>query len=299
MLQPPVQKANTCYRTVEDRCWTETVMELRCDGSIPSKTYPACEQDIKEGRRNVYSANPIVCANNSQSGACVLAGTERTQNIGACVGDPNEHKWTGAWCPWVPRTDWTKFDPTIGPNLNCPIPMLGLSGNRRQIIETLDRMTPVSGGTHTDVGLRWGMRTLSPDGDWPSFFGLSKPPVKWKGEETKMMILISDGENSQAIDYPGYWGCKGYVNPGCTGSPDQAALDQRTTQWCNYLKNEKKVDLFVIAVNFTNPQAVQLLNNCAGPNKNGVARFYRIDAAELKNVMKIIAGQVVKLRITS
>lgn len=298
ILKPPVQKVDTCYRSVEDKCWYETVQELSCEG-IPPKTYASCQQDIKAGRRNVYSASPIVCADSTQNGVCLLAGTERTTNVGPCVGDPNEWGWKGSWCPWVPPTNWTKFDATIGPNLNCPVPMLGLSGNRKQVIETLDRMTPVSGGTHTDVGLRWGMRSLSPVGDWPSFFGLTKEPAKWKGEETKMMILITDGENQQAVDYPGYWGCKGYINPGCTGSPDQAELDRRTLQWCNFVKMEKKIDLFVIAVNFSKPAAIQLLQTCAGPAKQNVARFYRIDAAELKNVMKIIAGQVVKLRITS
>jgi hypothetical protein len=289
------QLAATCTRKVKDVCVTKQRQVLKC--RMPSRTYASCKQDIAGGRRNVFATKATTCTD-LRDNACVLAGTETTSTAGPCVADPNEWRWTGAWCPWVPRTDWTKFDATIGPNLNCPAPMLGLSGNRRQVIETLDRMTPVSGGTHADVGLRWGLRTLSPSADWPAFFGLTKPPVKWAGEETKMMILITDGENTQAIDYPGYWGCKGYLNPGCAGSPEQPELDLRTTAWCNYIKKEKKIDLFVIAVNFTNAAAVSLLQRCAGEPKQGVSRFYRIDAAEMKNVMKLIAGQVVKLRLT-
>ena len=273
-------------------CEDKLVKELVCD---TWQNYNSCWQDIAGGRKNPFMANAGVCASSS----CNKRGTVVTPTqIGPCVGDPNEpglRNGSLKWCPWVPVTAWTKHDPIAGPNLNCPTPMLGLSGNRRQVIQTLDRMTPVPGGTHADVGLRWGLRTLSPNGDWPAFFGLTKAPTAFKGQERKIMVLITDGENSQAVDYPGYWGCSSASNPGCGTSPDKAKLDEMMLSWCSALKTQYNVELYTIAVNFTNPQAVQLLRQCA-PD---IRHFYNIDAAQLKSVLNVIAGSIIRLRITS
>ena len=43
---------------------------------------------------------------------------------------------------------WQKDMQIIGDlarELNCPTPMLGLSGNRKQVLETIERMTPIPG----------------------------------------------------------------------------------------------------------------------------------------------------------
>ena len=287
---------NSCMvcRTTTD-CKTVKYQELVC---TTWKTYKSCAQNIAQGRLNPYLTTAEKCT----SGGCYLASEagarEPTTDIGPCVGDPNEpglKDGSVKWCPWVPATNWTKQDPITGPNINCPTPILGLSGNRKQVLETIDRMTPVPGGTHGDVGLRWGLRTLSPNSGWPAFFGLDKPPVQFSGRERKVMVLITDGENSQAIDYPGYWDCKGYQNPGCKGSPDKAELDRMMKAWCTAIRTQYNVDLYAVAVNFTNKQAVQLVNDCA-PEPG---RFFNIDAAELKRVLNVIAGSVIKLRITS
>ena len=283
---------NACQTCSSSDCVTKTRDQLVCD------TYErqiSCWQDIAMGRRNPYVDRPAVCA----SDACLTRGSNYPKiSIGPCVGDPNEPGIkSGAlkWCPWVAQTNWTQQDPITGPNINCPTPMLGLSGNRRQVLETLDRMTPVPGGTHADVGLRWGLRTMSPNGAWPEFFGLTKPPAAFRGQERKIMVLITDGENQQAIDYPGYWGCSSTSNPGCSTSPDKARLDQMMLAWCSDIRSRYQVELFAIAVNFSNPQAVALLRQCAPEPQH----FFNIDAAQLKNVLNIIASSVIRLRITS
>lgn len=285
--------SNTCWTcTRTNDCKVVDYQERVCGNW---QNYINCWQDTGAGRLNPYLDRPGVCANYS----CQARGTPvATTDIGPCVGDPNEpglKNGTLKWCPWVSPTQWTQQDPITGPNINCPTPMLGLSGNRKQVIETIDRMTPVVGGTHADVGLRWGLRSLSPNNGWPAFFGLPSAPGPFRGQDRKIMILITDGENQQAVDYPGYWGCKGHANPGCSGSPDKAALDDMMRNWCRAIRTDYNVEIFAIAVNFSNAQAVQLVRECA-PDPG---HFFNIDAAELKRVLNIIAGSVIRLRITS
>ena len=188
---------------------------MECPAGQPQRTGIDCWQEDNDGTRNAFFN-----AQNSQTcywGGC--QGNLNTSTEGACVADPNEVKWNrdgGRWCPWVPNTDWKRFEPIIGPNLNCPMPMLGLSGNRQQIINTIDRLSPAPGGTHNDVGLRWGLRMLSPRDEWTGFFQHARPDPFNGANTSKVMILLTDGANQQAVDFPGYWGCSQAGAPGCT-----------------------------------------------------------------------------------
>ena len=173
--------------------------------------------------------------------------------------------------------------------------MLGLSGNRQQVLETLNRLTPVPGGTHADVGLRWGLRTLSPNNSWPAFFGLPKAPAAFTGGAQKVMVLITDGKNEQAIDFRGYWGCnmKDADHPDCTGSPDTAALDNNMLQWCDAIRTKYQTTIFAVAVNFTDAVAVGKLQTCAG----NPANVFSVDAASLTTVLDGIAARVSAMRL--
>lgn len=285
-------------------CHDEVRQELVCDTAISTIS---CYQDISYGRKNPYAPQNSKCTNSYWG--CHLRGTFNgdTNMPNGCVGDPNERKIINgqtAWCPWVPATTWSGLgsngypEPLTGPNINCPTPMLGLSGNRTQVIQTIERMTPIPGGTHADVGLRWGLRSMAATGGWPAFFGLTKQPVAWnQPNQQKVMILITDGENSQAIDYPGYWGCVGYQNPGCTtggATPNKAQLDARMLSWCNAIRTTYGITLYTVAVNFSNPAAIAMLEQCAGSPQNA----FSVDAAKLQNVLNIIAATVLRLKIT-
>lgn len=173
--------------------------------------------------------------------------------------------------------------------------MLGLSGSRPQIMQTIDRLSPSPGGTHGDVGLRWGLRALSPRAEWASFFGTSaKPPGAFGTTSTarKIMVLITDGANEQAIDFPGYWGCNKTANGICTGSPDRATLDTRMLNWCTAIRNNN-VALYTVAVNVTDATAVTLLATCAG----NPARAFTVDAGQLGTAFTQIAKDAFQLRI--
>jgi hypothetical protein len=217
----------------------------------------------------------------------------------ACTSDPNEIAWNnsgGTWCPWVPTTSWTQFDDSIGPNVNCPMPMLGLSGSRPQVLSTINRMSPVVGGTHNDVGLRWGLRSLSPRVQWANFFGNSgsKAPTNFSATNNKkVLVLITDGENTEAEDFPGFWGCSDTQAPGCSGAPDQAELDNRMLAWCSAIRNNNNVELYTVAVNISNAAAVAKLATCAGDP----SRAFAVDAADLNKTLATVAGSIFQLRL--
>ncbi len=291
---------------VQQTCVTAPCNKQVCDASATPSVAPACTtQETKKyygpnpndtGRRNAFVPINTSCLS-STANSC--SPTMPTGTLSPCVADPNEIAWNnlgGAWCSWVPATTWTDFDDTIGPNVNCPMPMLGLSGSRPQVLSTINRMSPVVGGTHNDVGLRWGLRSLSPRIQWANFFGNngSKAPNSFNSSTAKKaMVLITDGENTEAEDFPGYWGCSDTLAPGCSGAPDAAELDNRMLAWCTSIRNNYNVELYTVAVNITNPAAVARLATCAG----SPARAFAVDAAQLNDTLAAVAGSIFQLRL--
>jgi hypothetical protein len=215
------------------------------------------------------------------------------------VSDPNEFAWNsagGAVCNDTPLSSWTSFEPTVGPNINCPMPMLGLSGSRAQVLGAINRMSPVVGGTHADVGLRWGLRSLSDRVQWANFFGnngAARPQGFGRNDAKKAMILITDGENTQAEDFPGYWGCSDTSAPGCSGAADQATLDARMDAWCTAIREDYEVELYTVAVNISNPTAVARLASCAGDP----SRAFAVDASQLAETLEEVAQSIFQLHL--
>jgi Flp pilus assembly protein TadG len=287
-------------------CVTASCVQRQCQPGPPTATAPvACWQsptDSESRLRNIWMA-PGSCMH----GGCYLPGPSVETHAG-CVSDYNEVGYNaggGAWCANVPRhgDDWNEHRMVVGPNINCPAPMLGQSGSRAQILAALGRMTPAPGGTHADVGLRWGLRSLSPRNEWVNVFGHNSAHVRPRAFSAnnvqKVMVLITDGENTQAYDSPGYWGCAQAGAPGCTGAPNQATLDARMIAWCDSIREDHDVALFTIAVNVagsqTDPNTPQgKLFRCAGSDPR---RALAIDAADLQSALDEIALSMTALRL--
>jgi Flp pilus assembly protein TadG len=267
--------------------------QQQCNTSSPSISGLDCWQESNNGTKNSFF-------NHTGGANCRWGGCQTDLNAlqaWGCTSDYNEVNWNngnGNWCWFVERTEWTSFKPISGPNLNCPMPMLGLSGNRGQLIDTIDRLSPSPGGTHADVGLRWGLRSLSPKAEWTSFFGHTAPKAFGSNQASKIMILMTDGANEQAVNFPGYWGCSDTNAPGCSGSPDRATLDARMLSWCAEIRNTYKVELYTVAVNVTDSTAVNLLKQCVG---NDNTRAFAVDASELGATFATIARSTFALRI--
>jgi Flp pilus assembly protein TadG len=290
---------------IQQTCTTAPCTKQVCDPSATPTNGINCFQEtvknygpdpLTTGRRNSYMAADTTCIAGNYN---VCSPAMPTNTLYGCVADPNEIAWNtnwGRWCFWVPTTTWTQFDDTVGPNMNCPMPMLGLSGSRPQILSTIARMSPVAGGTHNDVGLRWGLRSLSPRVQWANFFGNNGPkaPKNFSTSTSKKaLILITDGENEEAEDFPGFWGCSETGAPGCSGSPDAAELDSRMAAWCSAIRNDHDVELYTVAVNISNPAAVARLAACAGDP----AKAFAVDAAELNKTLETVAGSIFQLRL--
>jgi Flp pilus assembly protein TadG len=265
----------------------------QCDSDSPTTTGLDCWQESANGTKNAFF-------NFSGSADCRWGGcqTDLTAlKAWGCTADYNEVTWNannGNWCWFVDRSEWTAFRPISGPNLNCPMPMLGLSGNRSQLIDTIDRLSPAPGGTHADVGLRWGLRALSPRTEWASFFGHTAPRAFNSNQSSKIMILMTDGANEQAVNFPGYWGCSSSSSPGCSGSPNRATLDARMLSWCNEIREEYNVELYTVAVNVSDTTAVNLLKQCVG---NDPTRSFSVDASQLSATFATIARSTFALRL--
>ncbi len=291
-------------QNVQAGCVTSPCMKEVCDNAYSWTSLNRCWQDsakyygpdpYKQGRRNSFIAADTNCLNTWSS--CTASPMPEGSQA-ACAADPNEIAWNaggGQWCSWVAPTAWDKFDPTVGPNINCPMPMLGLSGSRKQVLDSINLMSPVVGGTHADIGLRWGLRSLSPRNEWTNFFGNAgkAPQAFGAASGKKVMILITDGENTQATDFPGYWGCADTNAPGCTGTVDAATLNTRMLDWCTSIRTTHRVELYTVAVNVTNPAAVSLLAQCAGDP----AKAFAVDAADLQSTLSNVASQIFSLRI--
>ena len=107
------------------------------------------------------------------------------------------------------------------------------------------------------------------------------------------MVLMTDGANEQAVNYPGYWGCNEAGSPGCSGSPNRATLDQRMQNWCTAIRDTYKVELYTVAINVSDTDAVDRLRTCAG----SADRAFAVDASQLNSTFEQIARETFSLRL--
>lgn len=252
-----------------------------------------------EGARNAYISKTEACSNNWKK--------EKTGTLQECVADANEFAYLksgGNICTWQSNAvPLTEPKPTLGPNLNCPPAMLGMSGSRAQVMDKLDELFPVSGGTQADVGLMWALRMLSPNTKWNDFFGYTndfKPSAYSTGTNRKMLVLLTDGVNMAPHHYEGYYGCnegntRGWAGP-CWKAPeikslDRDALDNLMIDACTQIRKKYDVELYTIAVEVTDSKAKKLLEQCAGDPDN----FFDVSSTDLDATFETLAKRAIRL----
>jgi len=128
----------------------------------------------------------------------------------------------GLWDPfyWEPSIDnaWVtgdlnSIDPgtrnsngLTGPNIGCPTPILPLTNDRAVIDSNLRAMSAWNrGGTLTDIGLAWGLRTLSPGEPFTQSgtIDTATGQTLWNSDRwQRAIVLMTDGE-SQFFDLGG------------------------------------------------------------------------------------------------
>lgn len=237
------------------------------------------------GTLNAYFNRPRDCSSARDASNRPI----RTSTLPACLSDPNEYDYLnagGSVCSWQidafpnylstrqTAPAWTRAVPISGPNLNCPVSILPLSGNRKQVLDKLDEMYPVPGGTQADVGLLWGLRVLSPSSYWKRFWSMTdqQAPAPFRSSQThKIAIILTDGKNEAPTQYEGYYGC---TNSGrsaagnCWRSPNlgilnNTAANNMTLSACKVLRETYGIDLYFILVDVTDPAAMSLASACA------------------------------------
>jgi Flp pilus assembly protein TadG len=271
--------------------------------TVPSTHRLMCSQSSKQGGmdglRNVYLNETQPCAKNWQD--------PFNGEAEACVSDPNEFDYFSAGgkaCKWQSGIfPWTSSKPVSGPNLNCPTAMMGLSSDRGQIVDKLNAMYPVPGGTQADIGLMWGLRALSPRDAWKSFFGTNaeQAPKEFDDKTArKIMILLTDGKNEAPYHFEGYYGCnegdsRGAAGP-CWKAPgvsglNRAGLDALMLDSCEAIRDDYDVELYTIAVDIDDADATSLLADCAGDED----RAFNIRSSELDKAFEKIAARELRL----
>lgn len=63
--------------------------------------------------------------------------------------------------------------------------------------------------------------------------------------------------------------------------------------WCSAIRNDYNVELYTVAVNITNPEAVAKLRTCAGDPE----RAFSVDAAELNKTLELVVKSTFQLRL--
>jgi len=270
---------------------------------IPSNRLLKCTQSSNQagydGLRNVYMNETQLCATAYKKPLSVMSP--------ACVSDPTEFGYFadgGKACAWQQDIfPWSSYKPVSGPNMNCPTAMLGLSGDRGQILDKLDHMYPVQGGTQADIGLMWGLRALSPRPTWSGFFGTTgdqePKPFKDTGVR-KIMILLTDGKNEAPYHFEGYYGCNETSDRGAAGkcwkakgvkSLDGDSLDGLTLDSCKAIREDYEIELYTIAVDISDSAATKLLGDCAADPD----RTFNITSSQLDKTFSAIAARELRL----
>lgn len=203
----------------------------------------------------------------------------------------------------------------------CPSPMLGLSADRKQVKQALEKMA-ADGNTYQNLGLTWAMRMLSPESYWVNLFkhtGANRPKAYDPSKTRKVIILLTDGENVVSNNSDQYYGCTQNANlgrdnekdddgnyvyrsgaGGCWRVPgverlDNTVLNNLMRDACAAARGSTyRIELYTIAVDVRNTSAISLLDECAGgPNS---PRLQNIKADQIDAVLLAIAKET--LRIT-
>ncbi|GEM_PF-763981 len=325
-IKPDGGKSGACTNLNDWSVKNKTECELNDNYKQPRKqdcTWPGsscrvmrCQQWHSQwgmdGLKNAYVPFDLPCSDNWQK--------IQTDNVLACVSDPNEFQYWkdgGQACNWLPEEDFTPWDapkPVTGPNMNCPTAMLGMSGNRPQIIDKLNHMYPAPGGTHADVGLMWSYRMMSPKAGWTKMFGYpnKQSPTEFNNTNTKkMMVLLTDGKNDAPFHFEGYYGCNEAWDPNWPGSGrgfagdceiadgiqnlSKKSLDNLMLDACKTIR-DSGVELYTIAVDLdlvdpAEKDAIDLLSKCAGQSD----RAFNITSGQLDDTFQQLAIGVLRL----
>lgn len=218
-----------------------------------------------------------------------------------------------------------------GPNIGCPTPILPLTSDRAEIDASLRAMSAWNrGGTLTDIGLAWGLRTLSPGVPFTESAQVDTATGQsfWNSDRwQRAIVLMTDGESqffdlngndgpnrphSGRSDFTGYGrlgearanAIIGNVNNNCARDALIARLTPAASN-CGFLAPSsnlctvvKQQNIRLIVVVFTSgvSQAIRdRYRECASPGDY----HYAPGQGDLDRVFNQIGRQLTRLRVDS
>ena len=161
-------------------------------------------------------------------------------------------------------------------NEYCGNPVTPLTASKSDLLDAVDALVP-SGDTYIPAGLTWGLRVLSSKA--PFTGGLTYKKAK-NTDTTKVVILMSDGENVRSAQIPGA--------PTHNGSDvDQA--NEFTEEACDEIKSLDMV-IFTIGFGTAIPAATEaILRDCS---TDGANYYPAADGAALASAFDAISSQL-------
>ncbi|GAB4364310.1 MAG: pilus assembly protein [Oricola sp.] len=254
---------------------------------------------------------------------CVL---ERSGANSIADTGPDVEKWQPFWYPSDPDdNDYDINNPSTihpgglsdtnnitGPNIGCPTPITPLTNSYSTVTAAVDALTAWNrGGTLGDIGMAWGIRTLSPGAPFtesteidPKTGATLWDSPRWR----KAIMIMTDGDNlfydvhpysgPGKSDYTGY-GRLGESQADALFGTDSAnaakdIIDDRLLTLCTTAKNQ---DIIVYTVTFgsaPNAATRQTFQDCAtDPGKY----YHAPGKATLESAFGAIGAELSKLRI--
>ncbi len=158
-------------------------------------------------------------------------------------------------------------------SVQCPMDLLPLSNDQTKIELAINGLA-AKGNTYIPSGLIWAWSLLTPEKPFDE--GVSFADLE-KENGAKALIIMTDGENTKAPNYP-------YHESG-----NKTLADQLTEEICANIKAQKIV-VYSIAFSVTEPNIKEVLETCAtNPS-------YYFDAASSSELSEAFAAIATSLR---
>jgi len=206
-----------------------------------------------------------------------------------------------------------------GPNVGCPTPITPLTGTKSEVIGALNAMTAWNrGGTFADIGMAWGIRTLSPGEPFTESADYNDPKTgvaiwdsnRWR----RAIVLMTDGDNvvynagdegdrvkpgSESSDITGYGRLGEARMTSILGTSNSTTarneVEDRLEDLCDEAKAQGITIYTVVFASSANTGTRQLYESCASdPGKY----WFAPSADSLDNAFGAIGSELNKLRIT-
>lgn len=171
-------------------------------------------------------------------------------------------------------------DPSFSPGspVNCPKPITPLSDKKSEVSSAINGLNP-SGWTYIPAGLAWGWALLTPD---PPFSEGIPFDQLTSVNGRKILILMTDGENTRAPTYPLH------------ESADNLLADELTRDTCVNIKKQA-ISIYTIAFQITDPVIKGILKECASAEAQ---YFDATDSESLIEAFSDITNQLREISIS-